>query len=173
MPNYRQLLETAGASLTLTNVLAALGITALFGSGLFIHDLYQRYKNYVVKADQSADFLLTGGILSPGNNAAINIEDQLETLRQMTEIRNDRQDDTRAKLTFLGRFFSRFLREGHSNIDDIIARNINNIALVPGYATDEEIEIALQRAILGGTRTRGYLTTLARRIGGPIYRLLG
>ncbi|WP_449397430.1 hypothetical protein [Chryseobacterium wanjuense] len=104
MPNYRQLLETAGASLTLTNVLAALGITALFGSGLFIHDLYQRYKNYVIKADESADFLLTGGILSPGNNAAINIEDQLETLRQMNAIRNDRQDETRAKLTFWGDF---------------------------------------------------------------------
>ncbi|WP_449397429.1 hypothetical protein [Chryseobacterium wanjuense] len=72
----------------------------------------------------------------------------------------------------MGRFFSRFLREGHSNIDDIIARNINNIALVPGYATDEEIEIALQRAILGGTRTRGYLTTLARRIGGYYLQII-
>ncbi len=173
MPNYKQLLETAGASLTLTNVLAALGITALFGSGLFIHDLYQRYKNYVIKADESADFLLTGGILSPGDNAAINIEDKLETLRQMNAIRNDRQDETRAKLSFLGRFFSRFLREGHTNIDEIIARNINNIASVPGYATDEEIEIALEHAIMGGTRTRGSITWLARKIGDPIYRLLG
>ncbi|WP_313092015.1 hypothetical protein [Chryseobacterium flavum] len=170
MPNYKQLLETAANSLTLTSISAALGIII---GGAFIHDLYQRYKNYIRPADDTADFLVNAGIFGSTNNAALNVEQHLDTFRQVNALRNQRQDDTRANLSFLGRIFSRYLREGHSDIDAIIARNINSIASVPGYATDEEIELALQRAIMGGTRTRGWLTRVARLVGDPIYRLIG
>jgi hypothetical protein len=165
MPNYKQLLETAYASLSLTNVLTALGITI---GGTFVYDLYQRYKNYIQPADATADFLLRGGIFVPGNNAAQNVDDLLDTFRQVNDIRNQRQDTTRASLSFLGRFLSRYLREGHSDIDEIIARNIQNIAPGAIAVSDQQLEIALQRAILGGTRTRGWLTSLARLTGGTI-----
>ena len=170
MPNYTQLLETAAASFTVTNVSAALG--TIIG-GAFIHDLYQRYKNYIRPAEATADFLNAGGISGMSENPDLNIDQHLETLRQINELRNQRQDATRANLSPLGWFFSRYLREGHSDIDEIIAKNIRSIVSGRDAVTDEEFEFALQQAIMGATRTRGSLTRLARFIGSPIYRLIG
>ncbi|WP_027381235.1 hypothetical protein [Chryseobacterium daeguense] len=168
MPNYKQLLESAAASFTITNVSAALA--AIMG-GAFIHDLYQRYKNYIRPADATADFLRTSGVFELPNNAAQNVEQNLDILRQASALRNQRQDDTRSNLSFLGWILSRFLREGHSDIDEIIARNIRNIAPGREDVSDEVLAIALETAIMGATRTRGWLTSVARFIGSPIYRI--
>lgn len=176
MPNYKQLLETAAAYMpnTLLGWLAAIGGTAIATIGLpSIYDLYQRYKRYILPADRSADFLLGGGIHGMQDNADGNIDQYLDTFRQINDLRNQRQDDTRANLTLIGLLFSKLKREGHSDIDAIIRKNITTIAQNRDEVTDEELELALQNAIMGGTRTRDSLTSWARSIGGPIYKWLG
>ncbi|MBK1897339.1 hypothetical protein [Chryseobacterium paridis] len=176
MPNYRQLLETASSYLPTS----WLGWAATIGTTLFatvgvpiIHDLYQRYKSYVLPADRSASFLREGGIHGLTNNSDINIEQHFDTFRQINDLRNQRQDTVRANLSPLGRLLSRYLREGHSDIDALIARNLAIIAPGRDHVTSEEFELALQQAIMGGTRTRGSLTYFARKIGEPIYNLIG
>ena len=176
MPNYKQLLEIATAYLptSLWGWIATIGGTAaatIIPST--IYDFYQRYKRYVLLADNSAAFLTGGGIHGMDNNAGNNIEQHLDTFRQINGLRNQRQDDARAHLSPFGLFYSQFLREGHSDIDELIAKNIATIAAGRDSITDEEFELALQNAIMGATRTRGSLTYFARKIGGPIYRLLG
>lgn len=169
MPNYAQILESASLP-SVGNWLTAIGVTL---GGTFVYDLYQRYRHYIGPADATADFLTHGGIYGLTDNANLNIDQHLDTFRQINDLRNQRQDTTRASLSPLGKLLSGYLREGHSDIDELIVRNIRSIAPGRDFLSDEELEFALQKAIMGGTRTRGWLTYVARLVGTSIDRIRG
>ena len=157
---------------TIQRFFNVLAYTALIGLliviGSIIHDLYQRYKRYIQPADRTAEHLLAGGIHGQTENAALNVEQALDTLEQAHGIRNERQDDTRESLTILGKKLSAFLREGHTDIDELIVRAIQREFPGRDDITEEEFEFALQKAIMGSTRTRGFITAAARTVGGAI-----
>ncbi|MDR0685891.1 MAG: DUF4157 domain-containing protein [Dysgonamonadaceae bacterium] len=150
-----------------------LGGIALGGIAMLIHDLYQRYKRYIMPAEETHAFLMAGGIHGFGEDAEENVRDHLDTLGQAVAVRNQRQDDTRRHLSPIGRAFSIFLRAGHVDIDDIIIRNITRQFPRRDRISEEEFESALQVAIQGATRTRGWLSTLSTLVGRPLHYLFG
>ena len=147
----------------LLGLLGVLGITTL--SATIVHDLYQRYKRYIKPADETSEFLSAGGAYGFSNNSSSNISDGLETFRQVYKLRNDRQDDTRRHLSPLGKIFSYSLRSGHTDIDEILIRAIKKEFPNRNGISEEEFEFVIQKVIMGSTRTRGWITGLARKVG--------
>ena len=150
--------------------------TVLLGAGLtltgaVIHDLYQRYRRYIEPADRTAEHLSAGGIHGETENPALNVEQGLDTFNQAHAVRSDRQDDTRAHLSPLGSTLSRGLREGHSDKDEILMRAIRSEFPGRDDISEEEFEFAIQKAIMGSTRTRGNITGAARVVGGVADKL--
>ena len=148
--------------------LLAAGITV---TGAVVHDLYQRYRRYIKPADQTAEHLREGGIHGATENASANVEQALDTFHQAHELRNDRQDETRAHLSPLGSVLSSGLREGHSDPDEILMRAIQSEFPGRDDVSEEELEFAIQKAIMGSTRTRGGITSAARTVGGVTDKL--
>lgn len=145
--------------------------TALIGAGItltgaVVHDLYQRYRRYIEPADRTAEHLRAGGIHGETEDAALNVEQGLDTFNQAHTVRSDRQDDTRAHLSPLGSTLSSGLRAGHSDKDEILMRAIRSEFPGRDDISEEELEFAIQKAIMGSTRTRGSITGAARTVGG-------
>ena len=145
---------------------AALLATGIVITTSVIHDLYQRYKRYIQPADRTAEHLRAGGVHGQTENAALNVEQGLDTFEQAHDLRSARQDDTRAHLSLIGSRLSSGLRAGHSDKDEILMRAIQSEFPGRDNISEEELEFAIQKAILGATRTRGSLTGAARAVGG-------
>ncbi|MCL2576447.1 MAG: DUF4157 domain-containing protein [Defluviitaleaceae bacterium] len=164
------MLSTTGAGAAIGGPVGA-GIGLLGGLAVTgVSDLYTRYKRYVQPLDTANDVLRGGGVAAGVvNGAAPDIDAQLDQFRLLHAQRGAFQDDARDNLSPIGYGISSLMRRGHPDPDELIMNNIRRV-VGPGQggATDDDMEIAIQQASLGATRTNEGLSSLARRVGRPI-----